>query len=456
MSQLKITFVGGAGQVTGSSFLLESPFGEKILVDCGLNQGGKIFEEENEKAFPFKPSELMAVFVTHAHLDHVGRIPKLVKDGFKGRIISTAPTRDIAELSLLDSMGVMEKEARRYGHHQLLYSADDVAASMRLWETAPYGKGKNNVGEFAWELLDAGHILGSAMVVLYVGSKKIVFSGDLGNSPAPILKDTDPIEGTDVLIVESTYGDRNHEDREQREAILEDVIEETVSGGGVLLIPAFSIERTQELLFEMNSMIEKGRIPRVPIFLDSPLAISVTEVYKKYESFFNEDAKALIRSGDDIFKFPGLTMTKTTDESKKINETQGSKIIMAGSGMSNGGRILHHEKRYLSDPKNTLFLIGYQAAGSLGRQLLDGAKVVNILGDNVSVAARVVSLSGYSAHKDSDHLLDFVKGAEETLEMVYCIHGEPKSSFALVQKIRDYLGIKAEAPAKNDVVTIEL
>lgn len=450
---LTLTFCSGAGTVTGANFLLETGDGTKFLVDCGLLQGGKIFEDKNREPFPYDAKDITTLFVTHAHLDHVGRIPRLVKAGFKGRIVSTAPTREIGELVLLDSMGVMEKESRASGKEPF-YTKDDVNASMALWDSYAYGKGPS-VGGIEVELLDAGHILGSTMYrFITADGKKLVMSGDLGNSPAPLLHDTAPVPGTNVLVMESVYGDRNHEDREQREAVLEDVIEETVARGGTLLIPAFSVERTQELLFELNSMAEAGRIPRVPIFLDSPLAIAVTAVYKKYDSFFNDNARGIIMGGDDVFKFPGLTMTKTTEESKAINDVKGPKIIMAGSGMSNGGRILHHERRHLSDPTTTLLLIGYQAAGTLGRQIQDGAKMVNIMGDEIEVRARVEQLSGYSAHKDADHLFAFAQTAEETLQSVYCVMGEPRSAMAMAQRIRDNLGIKATAPQAGDKVVI--
>ena len=460
-NSLTLTFVQGAGRVTGSNFLLESPdgsagspqVGTKILVDCGLVQGGKIFEDVNTAPFPYATSEISALFVTHAHLDHVGRIPKLVREGFKGRIISTPPTKEIGELIMLDSMGVMEKESRR-DSKPMLYDKNDVARAMALWETVPYYQ-SINIGPFTIVLRDAGHILGSSMVEIAYEGKKIVFTGDLGNSPTPLLSDTEALSDIKYLIMESTYGDRNHENRDERQQVLERAIEDAVAGGGVVLIPAFSVERTQELLFELNEMIEHGRIPRVPVFLDSPLAISVTALYTKYQEYFNADARKIISAGDDVFAFPGFKMTKTTAESKAINEVQGPKIIIAGSGMSNGGRILHHEKRYLSNPSTTLLLIGYQAAGTLGRQLQDGARQINIMGEPVEVRAKTVQLSGYSAHKDSEHLLALAQDTVATLSKMYCVHGESKSAMFLAQKIRDNLGVPAEAPTEGEKVSLE-
>jgi len=271
------------------------------------------------------------------------------------------------------------------------------------------------------------------------------------------LKDTEKVTDADYLIMESVYGDRNHEDRAQRRDKLEDVIEETIRKGGCLLIPAFSIERTQELLFEIENMMEHSRIPLVPVFLDSPMAIKVTEIYKKYETdYLNKETNAIIKSGDGIFKFANFHETLSTEDSKAIDESNPKKIIIAGSGMSNGGRIIHHELKYLPDPKTTLLLAGYQAVGSLGRIIQDGAKSVRILGTEVPVNAKVLAISGYSAHKDSDALFEFVRETADSLKKVYAVMGEPKSSLFLVQRLRDYLGLDAEAPELNQSVEIEL
>lgn len=451
--KIKVTFYGGAGSVTGSNYLIETDK-MKMLVDCGLFQGTRVSEERNKEAFPYDPASIDALFVTHAHLDHVGRIPKLVKDGFKGEIFSTMPTRDFGKLMLIDSLGVMRKEARK-SKEETIYSEDDVENAMKLWETVDYHN-RLQVGDFEINFREAGHILGSAMIEISRGGKKILFSGDLGNPPNPILRDMEKITDIDYLSVESTYGDRVHEKSTDTKLKLERAIENTVHEKGVLMIPAFSLERTQKLLFQIDQLVENGRIPRVPIFLDSPLAIRATTIYKKYSRYYNDRAKEIIRSGDSLFQFPGLKMTLRTDESKQINNVPAPKIIIAGSGMSNGGRIIHHERRYLSDPKNMLLIIGYQASGSLGRRLLEGEKTVKILGETISVRAKVESIHGYSAHPDMNDLFDFVSGSVDTLKKVFVVQGEPKSSLFFVQRLRDHLGVEAIAPKVGDSFILDL
>lgn len=455
--KLKLSFLGAVEEVTGSNFLLESLTGApgKYLIDCGLYQGGRICNPDNANPFPFNPAEIDILFVTHAHLDHVGRIPHLVKAGFKGKIYSTPPTREIGELQLVDSLGVLTKEAK---HHncEILYSEADVAKAMALWQTAEYHE-PIEAGDMTVVLRDAGHIMGSAMVeFMSSNGKKIVFTGDLGNSPDTLLPDTEDITDATYLVMESVYGDRNHEDRQDRTAILEDVIESTMHNNGTLMIPAFSIERTQQILYEIEGMMENSRIPLVPVFIDSPLAIKVTGIYKKYASYFKETVREHIASGNTIFKFPQLQMTLTSDESKAIVGQGKRKIIMAGSGMSNGGRILHHEKHYLPDPDSTLLLVGYQAAGSMGRLLQEGVKEVKIFGEIVPVRARVVTISGYSGHKGTDELQEFARKTADTVKQVFVVIGEPKSSMFLTQRLRDYFGINASAPKVGDSVEIEL
>ena len=440
---LELKIFGGGQEVTGSNYLLQSPK-TKILIDCGLFQGAKVVEEKNEEPFPYNPSEIETLFVTHAHLDHIGRIPKLIREGFRGKIFSTPATRDFAALMLEDSLGVMEKEAKRH-RKELIYSERDIRAAMERWEGLEYYQ-EINVGDFKVSFKDAGHILGSAMVEIVYKGRKIVFTGDLGNPPNPLIRDTDKITDANFIIMESTYGDREHEPFEEAQIKLERTIEDTVHQGGALMIPAFSLERTQKLLFEINKLVEHGRVPRVPIFLDSPLAIKATRIYRQYQRYYNERAKEIILSGDDLFNFPGLKLTLKTEESKAINEVPNPKIIIAGSGMSNGGRIIHHEKLYLPDPKSTLLLIGYQAVGSLGRLLQEGAKRVTILGDSVPVRAKIENIRGYSAHPDMNQLYDFVSNSVDTLEKVFVVQGEPKSALFFVQRIRDYLAVEAVAP----------
>jgi len=452
---LKLHFYGGGQEVTGANYLLEnkSEKGEtKILIDCGMFQGSKDREEKNTASFEYNPGEIDALIVTHAHMDHIGRIPVLVKNGFKGKIFSTPATRDLAKLMFEDALAIMEHEAI-HSTTKPSYEEKDIAGALSKWEELEYYK-KLAIGGFEIILKDAGHILGSSVVEIYADGKKTVFSGDLGNSPAPLLRKTDPVEGADFLIIESTYGDREHEERSERKLKLERIIEDTVSEGGVLLIPAFSLERTQELLFEINELVEHKRIPRVPIFLDSPLAIKATAIYKNYERYYNKEAKYIISSGDDVFKFPGLKFTESSQESRAINNIPAPKIIIAGSGMSNGGRIIHHEKLYLGDKRNALLIPGYQAVNSLGRRLQDGAKSINILGEDIAIKAKILSLSGYSAHADVNGLMAFVEKSANTLQKVLVTQGEPKASLSLVQKIRDNFGINATSPQNGDSVIL--
>lgn len=453
---VKITFYGGAKVVTGSNYLLENKEG-KILIDCGLFQGSSFCENLNFEKFPYKPEEIDAVFVTHAHIDHTGRLPKLYKHGFRGKIFSTAPTKDFSEYSLIDSEGILNKEAAKKNRPPL-YTIDDVNEMMKLWEGIKYHQ-KINIKNFEIEFFDAGHILGSAFILIrdVETGKKVVFSGDLGNVATPIVKDTEPLPETDYVLIESTYGNRLHEDLEIRKDILEDVIEETAKAGGTLLIPAFAMERTQDLLYEMNELVENGRVPRAPVFIDSPLAIKLTTIYKKYSQnpdYFDSEALALIKKGDAIFDFPGLRLTLTTEQSKEINDVKGSKIIVAGSGMSQGGRILHHEMRYLSDPKSAILFIGYQAQGSLGRQILDGAKSVRIFGEDVAVNCKVKSISGYSAHADRKKLMEWLRPRSGILKKVFVMQGEEDQSKPLADKIRDEMAVEAEVPSMNESVAI--
>ena len=445
----KLSFYGAAQEVTGSCFLLESE-SSKILVDCGLFQCPKFCDIRSHDPFPFDTKSIEALFVTHAHVDHTGRIPKLVKEGFRGKIYSTHPTKDLAELMLKDSVSVMAKEAEREGG-EVPYAEEDIGRVMSFWEGKNYHE-RVQIGGFAVTFYDAGHVLGSAMILVEINNKKILFSGDLGNPANPLLNGFEKVGGAEVLVLESTYGDREHEGIEEKKLLLERAIEKSIVRGGVLMIPAFSLEKTQELLWEISDMLRKKEVPNVQIFLDSPLAIRATEVYQKYYSYLN---KAYIdKKSFSFLNFPQVHVALTTEESKKINGAPSPKIIIAGSGMSTGGRILHHERRYLQDPKSTILFIGYQAPGSLGRRIQDGADEVTLFGEKVPVRCRKETIYGYSAHPDYVSLFEFVREKSDTLKKIYTTHGEPKSSLALVQKLRDYLGIPAYAPKYGESVEI--
>ena len=434
---IKLSFFGSAQEVTGSCFLLESESSSrrtKILIDCGMFQCPNFCDIRTRELFPFDLKKINALFLTHAHIDHSGRIPKLVKEGFSGKIYSSPATKELAELMLKDSMGVLEKEAKR-GGEEVFYTENDVDKAISLWE-AKEPREEIKIGDFSARLYDAGHILGSAMICVDVGEERIVFTGDLGNANTILQKSTELIEKPTYFIMESTYGDRNH-GGEEKSLMLERVIEQTVKRGGVLMIPAFALERTQELLSVISKMMTERQIPKTPVFLDSPLSIKATHIYEKYLKI-------------PFFKFPNVNFSLTTEESKKINDVPSPKIIIAGSGMLNGGRILHHLRRYLSDDKSTLLFVSYQVPNSLGRRIQDGATSVKILGEEIYVRCHIEKISGYSAHADRDTLFEFVRAHSDTLKKVFLVHGEPKASLSLVQYLRDYLGVDTIAPKYGD------
>ncbi len=451
---MKLTFCGGAGVVTGANYLLEAE-GKKILVDCGLEQGEEFAPEVNLRPFPYDPAEIDAVFVTHAHIDHVGRIPQLVKAGFRGIIVSTPPTKEIAELLLLDSERVLGKEADLKGTPHL-YTEDDVKEAVMYWQTVEYHT-PSSLGEVTIEFYDAGHVLGSSSILITAEGKKVVFSGDLGNTPAPFIRPIEYFENVDYALIESAYGNRIHEHPEERKNMMEDAIEDTVRERGVLMIPAFAMERTQEMIFELNELVEGKRIPKIPVYVDSPLAIKLTEVYKKYMSdpdYFNDETVRLAGKGDGVFDFPGLIQTATKEESKKINDVPPPKIVIAGAGMSNGGRILYHEVRYLPDPKSTLLIVGYQAKGSLGRALQDGAKSVVIEQKTVQVRCHVKTISGYSAHADQPQLMKWVETMRPHVKKIFVVQGDKEESEVFAQKIKDELAIASEVPLSGETAVL--
>lgn len=448
---MTLTFHGGVGSVTGANYLLESG-GTKILVDCGLVQGSRFAERKNFEPFPYDPKEIEGVFVTHAHIDHTGRVPRLVKEGFTGTVYSTPPTMEFARELLLDSEHLLRETAEEI-KKPYLYGPDDILKAMEQWEGIPYYK-EVKVGNFTVSLINAGHILGSSCIKVSADGRTIVFSGDLGNFPAPIIKETDPLPETDYCVIESTYGDRTHKSEgDERRIDLERAIEETVARGGVLMIPAFSMERTQDLLYMLHQLFEERRIPSVPVFMDSPLAYRLTEIYKRYSDYFDEESSAHLDEKEGILGFPELRFTVTTEESKGINEVPAPKIIIAGSGMSNGGRILHHERRYLRDPHSTLLIVGYQGRGTLGRSVLDGASHVTIFGEKIPVRAKVKEIHSYSAHADQPRLLGWLAPRKKTLRRVFVTQGEDGSE-PLRKKIEADLEVKAVIPEEGSTVDL--
>jgi metallo-beta-lactamase family protein len=449
-------FYGGVGSVTGANFMLDTG-ATAILVDCGLVQGDRFATEQNAEPFVYNPADADVLLVTHAHADHIGRIPKLVKGGFSGTIYSTKPTKDLANIMLRDAVKVMEYEYERYGY-EVLYENRDIDHALTLWKTVDYHEEFTLPDGITAHYTDAGHILGSGMIHLTRGDKKIVFTGDIGNVPQPLLAPPEIPRDYDYMVMESVYGDRLHEQVKERTALLAHYIEEAAKKGGTLIIPAFSLERTQGMLLEINNLVESRAIQPIPVFLDSPLAIAVTDIYRQYTHYLAPAIQAQLKAGDDIFDFQGLSFTRTVKESHEIAEVKGAKVIIAGSGMSHGGRIQRHEQNYLDDKNTTVLLVGYQAAGSLGRILQDGAKKVTIDGKPVKVKAKIARIAGFSGHADRDQLIDLVaKSADkaEDVKGIFVVMGEERSSLFLTQRLRDYLGVNAKAPDANEEIEIE-
>ncbi len=455
---LRLTFCGGAGKVTGSNFLVEGNNG-KILIDCGIEQGRDFAVEEVYGPFPYDVKAIDALVVTHAHLDHVGRIPKLVKDGFRGKIYMTPPTRDLAELILRDSVGILGQEASRRGIAPL-YGEEDVDRAFQLIETLDYHTEKEIAPGLTAYLRNTGHILGSASVrIKDEEGTTVALTGDIGNSPSPLLPDWEPVTDADALVMESVYGATLHPQRANRSMLLKGRLQLAIKRGGTILIPAFSLERTQLMLYELSNLFEAGDLPKIPVFLDSPLAIHVTEVYEKWGmTYFKPETEDEMKREGSIFEFPFLNKTLSREESLVIEKTSGPKIIIAGAGMSHGGRIGKWEARYLPDPSTTLFIVGYQAPGTPGRRLSEGASSVRISGSEVKIKAKIEKLEGWSAHADRDGLLKFAESClfsqndghlvsiKPRLKAIFTALGEPTAQRFLAQRIHDYLGVRAIAP----------
>ncbi|MBX4200447.1 MBL fold metallo-hydrolase [Candidatus Parcubacteria bacterium] len=452
MSKPVLTAFGGVGAVTGANFQLEVR-GKKYLIDCGILQGVEGSEKINA-TFDYEPREIHTLFVTHAHADHIGKIPLLIKRGFSGKIFSTEPTKELSHLMLLDSAHLTQVGAEAKGEEPL-YTEKEVERAMSLWQTLEY-HAKTDFQDFTLELFNSGHILGSAMYKFtFPSGKSIFFTGDLGNAPSLILPDPEKPAGASYILMESVYGDRNHEPVDERDRKFKEVVRETIESKGVLMIPIFSLERTQIILYELNKLFEADLKP-VPVFLDSPLAINITKVYEHVGArFFNSSAKDELKH-DDIFNFPKLHELVRARDAHEIFEAENPKIILAGSGMSTAGRILNHEARYLPDPNATVLLVGYQAPATLGREIYEGKKKVSIHGQEVDVRARVVSIEGFSGHMDSDHLVDFVSESKNTLDQVFITMGETKTSEFLAERLHEEQKVNAIVPERLKEYELDL
>lgn len=448
---VRLSFYGGAGKVTGSNFLIEGARG-KVLVDCGVEQGAHICEECMYGPFPYDVKSIDALVLTHAHLDHVGRIPRLVRDGFRGKIYMTPPTKDLAELILHDSIGIIADEARRHSKEPL-YGEQDVYATFALIETLNYHTEKEIAPGLSCYLRNTGHILGSASVrIKDEEGVTVALTGDIGNSPSPLLPDWEPVPDADALVMESVYGDRLHPPQTERVARLLSTIKYAMKKGGVILIPAFSLERTQLMLYELSNFFASGDLPKIPVFLDSPLAIKVTAVYEKWGlTYFKPETEDEMRREGSIFEFPFLKQTLSREDSMAIEKVSGPKIIIAGAGMSHGGRIGGWEKRYLPDPTTTLLIVGYQAPGSPGRRIQEGASTIRVQGEDVAARAKVEVIEGWSAHADRDELLKFAQASLPRAKAIFTAIGEPSAERFLAQRIHDYLGGNAIVPELGSI-----
>ncbi len=461
-----LTFLGATGTVTGSRFLLEAG-GRRLLVDCGLYQGEKHLRERNWAPFPIDPASIDAVVLTHAHVDHCGYLPKIVRDGFAGPVYATAGTLGLAEIVLPDAGRLQEEEAeyanrRGYSRHRPalpLYTEDDALLALRCLRGVAYGDTFEAVPGVAVTFRSAGHILGSASVVLDVeGGRRVVCSGDLGRPNHPLLLPPVPPPAADVVLVESTYGDRSHDDDEATRARFRDVIVRTVDRGGVVVVPAFAVDRTEVVLYHLRELVAAGEVPDVPVYVDSPMALAALGLYRRAIAAGGDDEfrpGLADGDGDDPFDPGRLVEARSVEDSKAINDRSDPCVVVSASGMATGGRVVHHLARRLPDPRNTVLLVGFQAAGTRGRLLLDGAPAVKMLGRYVQVRAEVVNVSGFSVHGDREDLLAWVGAAEREPDAVYTVHGEADACAALAGAVRERLGWTAVVPSHGERVRID-
>ena len=473
---MKITFLGATKTVTGSNFLVEGA-GKKFLVDCGLFQGKATEELENQEPFEYDINSIDFMLLTHAHIDHSGRIPKLYKEGFRKNIIATKATCDLCSIMLPDSGHIQEmeiewtnKKRKRKGEEPLepLYTAEEAARSLELFRAVKYDEVIEIDENIHVRFNDAGHMLGSASIEVWINEngkeEKIVFSGDLGNNDIPLLSEPTMIEDTDYLIMESTYGSRLHMRNDDKAEMFLDIVSETLERGGTVVIPSFAVGRTQEILFEINKLKDKRddedfrkkyeELMKVPVYVDSPLAISATEVFEDNMDLFDEETQKYISEGNNPLEFPGLKFTRTVEESKALNESDESCIIISASGMCDVGRIKHHLKHNIWNPLNTILFVGYQAPGTLGYSIVNGAKKVKIFGEEMAVNAQIEYIEGYSGHADQEGLLNFIYSFIKKPKHIFLIHGEPESQDVLKNKIIETTNLPVTIPSFGETYEI--
>ncbi|MFH1267029.1 MAG: MBL fold metallo-hydrolase [Planctomycetota bacterium] len=465
---MKLQFLGATRQVTGSRYCLEAG-GATVLVDCGMFQERE-YRDRNWEPSPVPAGRIDAVVLTHAHLDHCGLVPKLVQEGFRGPVLATSASADLVEVILRDSAEIQmedaaykrrrhQKEGRKGKHPEVpLYTAKDVEQALPLVKTVPYERAEKINGNVWVTFHDAGHILGSAVVEITVCQgerlQRVVFSGDLGQWDRPILRDPTLLGEADFVVMESTYGDRDHDNPESIQSQLERVINETIRGGGNVVIPTFAVERAQEVMFYLSRLVRGNRIPDVPVFLDSPMAVDVTEIFRRHRECFDEETWQMISSGEPPLRFPGLSMVRSVEQSKAINKLRSPAIIMAGSGMCTGGRIKHHLRQNITRPESTLLFVGYQVRGTLGRQILEGNPEVRIHGRTLPVRARVEQIHGFSGHADRNALLRWLAGFKPPPRRLFLTHGEEEATLSLADRVRDELGLAADVPEYQQEVEL--
>lgn len=463
----KLSFLGAAQNVTGSKFLLEAS-NTRILVDCGLYQERK-FKQRNWEPFPYDPSSIDIMLLTHAHVDHSGLIPKLVRDGFDGKIYCTHATADIARIILLDAAHLQEEDAAyKKKRHQKekrkgpypetpLYTTADAEASFPHFSGVGYRETVNLAEGITATFHDAGHVFGSSTIDVSVtenGEKRnILFSGDVGRDDKPILKDPYEYSDIDYAVVESTYGDRVHEEPMDISEKLAEIINSTVEAGGNIIVPSFALQRAQEVLYYMNELLIANKIPDIPVFLDSPMAIRITEVFKRHKELYDKEMAQLVSDKKSPFDFPGLQMVQTSEESKALNYLKAPAMIIAGSGMCTGGRIKHHLVNNITRPESTVLFVGYQAVGTLGRSIVDGIKKVRILGQRYPVRARIAEISGFSAHADRNEILEWLGGISP--RRVFVVHGETKSAKEFGKFLRQQKGWKVSVPIYGESAALD-